>query len=75
MGLTLQGRLLPPEVQLLDDDRLAGLFRVLDHGGHYVADEGLCLMSVHAVGNQRCPPGVQVIARGVGLGHSQVVGI
>ena len=32
-------------------------------------------MSVLAVGDQRRPPGVQVIPRGVGLGHSQVVGV
>ena len=42
-GLAFESSLLLAEVQLLDDDRFADLFRVLDHAGHRVADEGLSL--------------------------------
>ena len=46
-GEAARGEMVQPhavaEVQLLDDDRFADLFRVLDHAGHRVADEGLSL--------------------------------
>ena len=74
-GLPLQGSLLLPEVQLLDDDGLADFSGVLHHAGHRVADESLRLVSVLTVGHQRHPPRTQPVAAGVGLGHGQVVSI
>ena len=73
--LALQSRLLLPEIQLLNDDGLADLPCVLHHAGHRVADESLSLVSILAVGDQRHPPGVQVVAAGVGIRHSEVVGV
>ena len=51
-GLSLQSGILLPEVQPLNDDGLADLFRVLHDAGHRVADEGLSLVGVLAVGRR-----------------------
>ena len=72
-GLALQDGLLLTKVQLLDNDGLPSITGVLDHPSHRIADQSLSLMSALAIGDQRHPPSVQAVSRGIGLRDRQIV--